>query len=245
MSVALITDSWRRPNCSRGCWQSRVKLSGEQAWRTLVFHDVDAHESAVRIEQATTPLVFGRLTINLHSMTAVLDGRVLRLTATEFTLLRYLATRAGEVCTYSELLANIWGDAYAEEPSHLIRVNVARLRSKLGPAAGLVQTRFDVGLTMPRPESVSLTSFPPRSLLVERHWDAPLQRQLREILSGKPGVWHGVDDMLETARANVPGRTRPIIRRALQRMALADPSIRLDWDDDERIAAARYIEPAP
>jgi DNA-binding response OmpR family regulator len=64
----------------------------------------------------------------------------------EFLLLRYLLSRAGEVCTREEILADVWGMSF-DPGTNLVNVCIARLRSKLGPCA--IQTVRSVGYSVP------------------------------------------------------------------------------------------------
>jgi two-component system KDP operon response regulator KdpE len=53
-----------------------------------------------------------------------------QLTPTEYELLRLLVTHAGKVLTHSQILRQIWGVAYMEQP-HVLRVNISNLRRKI------------------------------------------------------------------------------------------------------------------
>jgi two-component system, OmpR family, KDP operon response regulator KdpE len=55
-----------------------------------------------------------------------------RLTATEYKLLAYLATNAGRVLTHTQILEHVWGSGYESETQNL-RVYVSQLRRKLDP----------------------------------------------------------------------------------------------------------------
>ena len=55
-----------------------------------------------------------------------------RLTATEYKLLAYLATNAGRVLTHTLILEHVWGPGYETETQNL-RVYVSQLRRKLDP----------------------------------------------------------------------------------------------------------------
>jgi len=55
-----------------------------------------------------------------------------RLTATEYNLLAYLATNAGRVLTHTQILEHVWGPGYKDETQNL-RVYVSQLRRKLDP----------------------------------------------------------------------------------------------------------------
>ena len=53
-----------------------------------------------------------------------------QLTPTEYELLRLLVVHAGKVLTHSQILKQIWGIAYLEQP-HVLRVNISNLRHKI------------------------------------------------------------------------------------------------------------------
>ena len=57
-------------------------------------------------------------------------GEEVRLTPTEFDLLKALAVAGGRPLTHQMLLRTVWGPGYADE-THLLRANMGRLRDKL------------------------------------------------------------------------------------------------------------------
>ncbi len=59
-----------------------------------------------------------------------LGGAVVRLTPTEFDLLKTLATHVGRVLTHGYLLGAVWGPEYAGE-SQVLRVFIGQLRRKI------------------------------------------------------------------------------------------------------------------
>lgn len=73
----------------------------------------------------------GDLKINYRSHQVSVAGKEIDLTATEFNLLRELASHAGEVMTHRTLLHSVWGPEYGDEREY-VRVFVNRLRQKLG-----------------------------------------------------------------------------------------------------------------
>jgi len=73
----------------------------------------------------------GDLVVDFANHRATLSGKELYLTATEYRLLSYLARNAGRVVTHDQILEKVWGEEYIGE-HHLVRVNIARLREKLG-----------------------------------------------------------------------------------------------------------------
>jgi two-component system KDP operon response regulator KdpE len=74
----------------------------------------------------------GDVTIDLSRHIAKRGEEEVRLTATEYKLLAYLATNAGRVLTHTQILEHVWGPGYENETQNL-RVYVSQLRHKLDP----------------------------------------------------------------------------------------------------------------
>jgi two-component system KDP operon response regulator KdpE len=72
----------------------------------------------------------GHLTVDFVSRTVMVNGEEVKLTATEYNLLRVLAQHAGKVVTHKQLLREVWGPN-AEEQSQYLRVYVTHLRKKI------------------------------------------------------------------------------------------------------------------
>jgi len=70
------------------------------------------------------------LVVDFARQRVTLGEREVNLTATEYRLLSYLAHNAGSVVTPDQILEGVWGGGYIGG-SHLLQVNVARLRRKL------------------------------------------------------------------------------------------------------------------
>jgi len=75
-------------------------------------------------------LVFGKLTVDMARRLVFLDGEEVKLTPTEYEILKYLALQAGRVVTHGQLLRAIWGPNYQEQ-THYLRVYVGQLRRKI------------------------------------------------------------------------------------------------------------------
>lgn len=75
-------------------------------------------------------LADGPLRIDLAARQVSLDGEEVRLTATEYGLLKALAAHPGRVVTQRQLLKEVWGPNSVEH-SHYLRVYMAQLRKKL------------------------------------------------------------------------------------------------------------------
>ncbi len=76
-------------------------------------------------------LVFaGPIQIDLINHQVSRSGEVIKLTATEYKLLAYLAGNAGRVLTHQMILSQVWGPADADHVEYL-RVYIRQLRKKL------------------------------------------------------------------------------------------------------------------
>jgi len=74
----------------------------------------------------------GRLRVDYERELVSVGGAPVRLTPTEYSLLKELTTNAGKLLTHSVLLGRIWGPEYLDEPDYLPAF-VRRLRRKLEP----------------------------------------------------------------------------------------------------------------
>ena len=75
-------------------------------------------------------IVSGSLVIDLAGRLVSRSGEEIKLTATEFRLLAYLATNAGRVLTHQAILSHVWDPADADHLEYL-RVYIRQLRKKL------------------------------------------------------------------------------------------------------------------
>jgi two-component system KDP operon response regulator KdpE len=90
--------------------------------RTAQRHTLPVPDSAV--------FQTGPLTVDLTRRLVTLQGEPVKLTATEYALLRLFIQNAGKVLTHTQLLREVWGPEYMEE-THYLRVYLAHLRHKL------------------------------------------------------------------------------------------------------------------
>ncbi len=72
------------------------------------------------------------LTFNPTDRRVMVDGDLVKLTPTEFSLLALLIKNAGRVLTYRRLLEQVWGWEYIDDVDYL-RVYIWHLRRKLEP----------------------------------------------------------------------------------------------------------------
>ena len=85
-------------------------------------------------QSAQEEVVFrvGDLEVDLADRRITLKGQEVKLTATEYSLLRLLVRHAGRVLTHRQILKEVWGPN-ATEHTHYLRVYMARLREKIEP----------------------------------------------------------------------------------------------------------------
>ncbi len=77
---------------------------------------------------------FNDLVIDFARHRVAMGGRDVNLTAREYDLLCYLARNTSRMLTPGEILKNVWGKEYVGR-THLLHVNIARLRRKLNDSA--------------------------------------------------------------------------------------------------------------
>ena len=83
------------------------------------------------LQQAPEPVYrIDELEVDLARRRVLVRGGEVQLTPTEYDLLRLLVSHAGRVLTHSQVLKQIWGVAYVEQP-HVLRVNISNLRHKI------------------------------------------------------------------------------------------------------------------
>ena len=87
--------------------------------------------AALRRQAGPEPFRLGVLAIDYAARLVTVDGQPVKLTATEYDLLRVLALNAGRVVTHADLLRQVWGRHKAGD-STPVRAFVKKLRHKLG-----------------------------------------------------------------------------------------------------------------
>ncbi len=72
----------------------------------------------------------GELRVDLARRLITVGGQEVRLTPTEYSILKFMVAHAGKVVTHQQLLRGVWGPEYQNE-SHYVRVYVGQLRHKI------------------------------------------------------------------------------------------------------------------
>lgn len=90
------------------------------------------HDARLQGSLGETIVTAGPISIDLAQHSVRRNGEEVKLTATEFRLLAYLAANAGRVLTHRGILTTVWGPTEADHVEYL-RVYVRQLRKKLEP----------------------------------------------------------------------------------------------------------------
>ncbi len=83
-----------------------------------------------RPESAAAVFTQGNVSVDLSRRHVSKGGREVKLTPTEYALLRLLIQHAGRVLTHRQILKEVWGPEYMDE-THYLRVYFGQLRQKL------------------------------------------------------------------------------------------------------------------
>lgn len=81
--------------------------------------------------QDSSLLVHGGLVMNVKTHECQLDEKPLALTPTEFSILKILCERKGEVVSSEELFHGVWKDEYYSKSNNTITVHIRHLREKM------------------------------------------------------------------------------------------------------------------
>ena len=88
---------------------------------------------AAQIPLGTEPVVtVGPLHIDFAQRLVYVNGREIKLTPTEYDLLKALVQHNGKIMTRQMLLSQVWGAGYGADP-HYLHVYIAQLRQKIEP----------------------------------------------------------------------------------------------------------------
>jgi two-component system KDP operon response regulator KdpE len=79
----------------------------------------------------------GNLEVDFSRREARVENRQIKLSVTEYDLLKVLAGHAGRVQSYYQLIHEVWGGTQYQDALHLLRVTVCNLRRKLLSGSGL------------------------------------------------------------------------------------------------------------
>jgi two-component system, OmpR family, KDP operon response regulator KdpE len=90
--------------------------------RVALRHSIKQEEASVfQVKDLVVDLATRHITVN---------GKEIKLTATEYDLLRFLVRHAGKVVTHRQILREVWGPGH-DNDTHYLRVYIAHLREKI------------------------------------------------------------------------------------------------------------------
>src|SRR6266487_4484221 len=88
---------------------------------------------AAQVQSGTEPrFMAGPLTVDFAQRQVFVDGREVKLTPTEYDLLKALIKSNGKIMTRQMLLSQVWGTGYGAE-AHYLHVYIGQLRRKIEP----------------------------------------------------------------------------------------------------------------
>lgn len=88
---------------------------------------------AAPVQSGTEPIfVAGPLRVDFAQRQVQVSGQDVKLTPTEYTLLKVLIKNSGKIMTRQMLLKEVWGTGYSAE-SHYLHVYIGQLRHKIEP----------------------------------------------------------------------------------------------------------------
>jgi DNA-binding winged helix-turn-helix (wHTH) protein len=145
----------RGPGCSTACRTVQAFVPGQFGRATLLLHDTATHEAYGATLQDVDRIATGPLVVDLARCLVLLDGLPVPLTPTEYWIVVALARHLDSCVSHATLGRAVWGagsDGLAAENAQMLRVNVARVRRKIGRAAGLIVTQLGLGYRLLRVE---------------------------------------------------------------------------------------------
>jgi two-component system OmpR family response regulator len=122
--------------------------------KPFAFAEFSARIRALVRRDAATPkpvLRLGALSLDTASVRATVENKPLPLSTKEFSLLRYLVSRQGEVVPRNDILQEVWGTTRHIDPT-IVDQYVRYLRRKLDPV------NAEITITTVRGSGYSLTA---------------------------------------------------------------------------------------
>lgn len=97
-----------------------------------------------RFTRQSAEITVGPLTLDLLHHEAFLSDTALKLTPTEFALLKTLAEHAGRIVTQSQIVQRVWA-GQTSDPSEGLRVHINHLRKKIGETGPRIVNEPGIG----------------------------------------------------------------------------------------------------
>ncbi len=97
-----------------------------------------------RFTRQSPEIIAGALKLDLLHHEATLDGASVKLTPTEFALLKVLAEHAGRIVTQNQIVKQVWAGQQSDQ-SEGLRVHINHLRKKLGDSGPRIVNEPGIG----------------------------------------------------------------------------------------------------
>ena len=97
-----------------------------------------------RFTRQSPEIIAGALKLDLLHHEATLDGTPIKLTPTEFALLKVLAEHAGRIVTQNQIVKQVWAGQQSDQ-SEGLRVHINHLRKKLGDSGPRIVNEPGIG----------------------------------------------------------------------------------------------------
>jgi len=97
-----------------------------------------------RFTRQSPEIIVGSLRLDLLHHEATLDDAAIKLTRTEFALLKVLAEYAGRIVTQNQIVSQVWAGQNSDA-SEGLRVHINHLRKKLGDAGPRIVNEPGIG----------------------------------------------------------------------------------------------------
>jgi two-component system KDP operon response regulator KdpE len=118
------------------------------------------HVALRHAQPAAAETIFrsGPLTVDLASRSVKVNGASVKLTGTEYALLRLFVRHAGKVLTHPQIMENVWGPSHRDK-THYLHVYMTYLRGKIEavpakPQLLLTEARVGYRLEVKPPSSL-------------------------------------------------------------------------------------------
>lgn len=97
-----------------------------------------------RFTRQSPQIIAGTLALDLLHHEARVGDELLKLTPTEFALLKVLAEHAGRIVTQNQIVKQVWA-GQSSDPSEGLRVHINHLRKKLGETGPRIMNEPGIG----------------------------------------------------------------------------------------------------
>ena len=101
------------------------------------------------------PFVSGNLSVDFANNEVMVDGKLAKLTSTEYKLLYHLIRNEGRLLSHENLLRKVWGETYIDTRD-MLRVHIQHLRQKLGDSVvspSIIVTEHGMGYKFVKPSN--------------------------------------------------------------------------------------------